>query len=106
MKQTYTTTTSGDVKIDSVSEQANIKGKILVPATYAAGITFHKTIDNPRGTFEMWSIGAEYTSTQWTKYRFYDQPDRLSNSWDMKFGAQFCPDPISGTVTGTTLTTV
>jgi hypothetical protein len=94
-KQTYTTTTSGDIKIDSVSEQANIKGTILIPSTYAAGITFHKATSNTRGTFEMWSLGAEYTSTQWTNYRFYGQPDKLSNSWDMKFGAQFCPDPLT-----------
>lgn len=96
IKQTYTATVNGDYKIDSVAEQFNVKGKIELPATYTAGFTLHKTLSNQRGIFEMWSIGAEYTSTQWTKYRFYGQPDQLSNSWQMKLGIQFCPDPSSG----------
>ena len=95
-KETYTVGTTGDQKIDSVSEQDNIKGTVLLPSTYAAGLTLHKTITNTKGIFEMWSIGVEYTATKWTRYRFYDQPDRLSDSWQMKLGIQFCPDPISG----------
>ncbi|HEY1019404.1 MAG TPA: hypothetical protein VGE25_10415 [Sediminibacterium sp.] len=96
IKQTYTPTTSGDFKIDSVSEVYNIKGKITLPSTYAAGLTLHKTVTNPRGVFELWSIGAEYTATQWTKYRFYGQPDQLADSWQLKLGVQFSPDPLSG----------
>ena len=94
-KHTYTVSASGDIKIDSIAELNDVKGIIALPSTYAVGLTFHKTITNGRGVFEMWSIGAEYTATQWTKYRYYDQPDRLSDSWQMKFGVQFCPDPIS-----------
>ncbi|MES2002960.1 MAG: hypothetical protein V4450_00460 [Bacteroidota bacterium] len=96
VKQTYTVGTSGDIKIDSVAEQHDIKGKILLPATYAAGITFHKTTTNSGRVFELWSISGEYTATQWTKYRFYDQPDKLSDSWQGKLGFQFCPDPVAG----------
>ncbi len=95
-KQTYIVGVSGDVKIDSISEQSGVKGQVLLPSTYAAGITFHKTSTNPRGIFELWSIGLEYTSTQWTKYRFYDQPDKLSDSWLYKLGIQFAADPVSG----------
>jgi hypothetical protein len=95
-KHTYTTTANGDVKIDSVAEQSDIKGKIVLPSTYAVGLTFHKTVTNPRGVFEIWSFGAEYTATQWTKYRFYDQADRLADSWQLKIGLQFSPDPLSG----------
>ncbi|GAC1394939.1 MAG: membrane protein [Sediminibacterium sp.] len=95
-RHTYTQSTSGDIKIDSIFDQNDVKGKIELPATYAGGITYHKTASNARGIFELWSIGAEYTTTQWTKYRFYGQPDQLSNSWKFKVGAQFSPDPISG----------
>ncbi len=95
-RQTFTYGTNGDIKIDSISSQDNIKGTILLPATYAAGVTLHKTSTNSRGLFELWSIGAEYTSTQWTKYRFYNQPDKLANSWQFKMGVQFSPDPLSG----------
>ena len=95
-RQTFTYGASGDIKVDSISEQDNIKGTILLPSTYAAGVTLHKTLTNTRGTFEMWSIGLEYTSTQWNNYRFYNQQDKLSNSWQIKLGTQFSPDPLSG----------
>lgn len=96
IRETYTTGTNGDIKIDSVAVLSNIKGQVLLPSTYAAGVTLHKTTITPRGVFELWSLGLEYTATQWTKYRFYEQPDKLSNSWLYKLGAQFSPDPVSG----------
>jgi hypothetical protein len=93
-KQSYVVNaSSGEIKVDSVFEQSGVKGIIALPATYAAGITLHKTVASPRGVFEMWSIGAEYTATQWTKYRFYNAPDQLSDSWQFKVGTQFCPGP-------------
>lgn len=95
-RETYTASQSGDITIDSVSFINDIKGTIKMPSTYAAGVTFHKTASNNRGTFEMWSIGAEYTATQWSKYRFYNQTDQLVNSWQLKIGAQLCPDPLTG----------
>ncbi|MCA6446380.1 MAG: hypothetical protein IM562_04395, partial [Chitinophagaceae bacterium] len=36
-----------------------------------------------------------YTTTQWTRYRFYNQPDALNNSWMLKLGAQISPNPIA-----------
>jgi hypothetical protein len=95
IKQTYTTSANGDIKIDSVEDRPDIKGKIQLPATYAAGITFHKTTANTRGIFEMWSVSAEYSATKWTEYRFYGQPDLLADSWQWRFGLQFSPDPSS-----------
>jgi hypothetical protein len=96
IRQTYTTSANGDIKIDSIAEQNGIAGKIYLPSTYAVGLTFHKVVTNTRGVFEVFSIGGEFTATQWTKYRYYDQPDRLSDSWQYKLGVQFCPDPSSG----------
>jgi hypothetical protein len=84
------------MKIDSFLRTEQCKRNDRLPSTYAAGVTFHKTTTNSRGTFEMWSIGAEYTATNWTNYRFYNQADRLANSWQFKIGAQFCPDPLIG----------
>lgn len=95
-RETYTESQVGDIVIDSVYYVNDIKGKIEMPGTYAGGITLHKTASNNRGVFEMWSIGAEYTTTQWSKYRFYNQPDQLANSWQFKVGAQLCPDPLTG----------
>jgi hypothetical protein len=94
-RQTYSYSASGDLKVDSVSTQSDVKGTIVLPSSYAAGITLHKTATNSRGLFELWSIGAEYTSTQWTNYRFYNQTDKLTNSWQAKLGVQFAPDPLA-----------
>lgn len=95
-KNTFTSTASGIFKIDSVFEQKSVAGKIDLPGTYAAGLTLHKTVTNSRGLFELWSIGLEYTATQWSKYRFYGLPDRVTDSWQGKLGIQFSPDPLSG----------
>jgi hypothetical protein len=95
-RQTYIVTAAGDLKLDSVLEQNNVKGKVLLPATYSAGITFHKTLTSTKGIFELWSIGAEYSASKWSGYRFYDQPDKMADSWDWKLGIQISPDPITG----------
>jgi len=95
-RQTYIVTTQGDVKIDSVQETPDIKGTIQLPATVAGGVTLHKTTTVSGRIYEMWSLGAEYSATSWNKYRFYNQADQLSNSWEAKLGVQFCPDPTSG----------
>lgn len=93
--ETFTVGSVGNfISIDSISKFNNIKGTIVMPASYEAGIVFHKTLTSTRGIFEMWSIGAEYSSTLWKNYRFYGQADpALVNSWTMKFGAQISPNP-------------
>jgi hypothetical protein len=95
-RQTFGLSASGSIiEIDSIFKQDDIKGKVEIPATYEAGMVFHKTLSSARGVFELWSLGVEYTSTQWTKYRFYGQPEALSNSWMMKLGAQISPNPLA-----------
>jgi hypothetical protein len=84
------------VTIDSVSKVPNIKGKITVPLTYTAGFVFNKYIGNTIFQVNKWSIGADYTSTKWTDYRYYGSPDQLNDSWFLHAGASFSPDPLSG----------
>ncbi len=94
---TYTYNALGVVQtIDTVYSKTKIKGTITMPATYAAGITLRKTTQAPRGLFDIWSLGAEYTATKWTDYRFMGVADQLSDSWMFKFGGSFSPDPVSG----------
>ncbi len=83
-------------KIDSIYSQKNIKGVVVMPSSYAAGVTIRKTTQAPRGLFDIWSLGAEYTATRWSKYRFFDQVDQLSDNWMFKVGASISPDPVSG----------
>jgi hypothetical protein len=84
------------ITIDSVSKIPEIKGKINVPLTYTAGFMLHKNIGNAIFQVNKWSIGADYTSTKWTAYRYYGSPDQLNNSWFLHAGASFSPDPLSG----------
>lgn len=95
--QTYVLNAAGGlIEVDSIAKQDNIKGTIIMPATYDAGFMIMKTLTNTRGNFQLWSLGAEYTTTQWTKFRSYGQPDALNNSWALKLGAQISPNPDGG----------
>ena len=82
----------GTDQIDSISKQPNILGTISIPLTFNAGFQFQKTING----VNKWSIGADYTATQWTKYRFYGQPDQLNNSSQIRVGGEFSPNPLDG----------
>ncbi len=95
-RETFALGSNGDIKVDSVLGYTKLKGQIILPSTYAIGATLHKTITNTRGVFELWSLGLEYTATKWSNYRFYGQPDQLSNSWQYKLGLQISPDPSAG----------
>ncbi|TAF53510.1 MAG: hypothetical protein EAZ62_04455 [Sphingobacteriia bacterium] len=98
VRQTYALSAIGNqTEIDSVFKITDEKGTIVIPATYEGGIMLHKTISNSRGLFEIWSFGLEYSTTQWTKYRYYGQPDALRNSWMLRLGGQFSPNPQTGT---------
>lgn len=91
-KQTYVLTAAGGlIEVDSIAKQDNIKGTIVMPATYEAGFMLVKTLSNTRGNFQLWTAGMEFTTTQWTKYRSYGQADMLNNSWALKFGGQISP---------------
>jgi len=96
-RQTFVTNASGGlIEVDSIAKQDNIKGTIVMPATYDAGFMIMKTLTNTRGNFQLWSAGIEFTTTQWTKYRDYGQADALNNSWALKLGAQISPNPDGG----------
>jgi len=94
---TFSYSTSGVITtIDTVYAKNKIKGTINMPASYAAGITLRKTTQAPRGLFDIWSLGAEYTATKWSQYRFMGQTDQVTDNWMFKIGATFSPDPVSG----------
>lgn len=84
------------VKIDSISQPPELKGNIQLPVSYTAGISLNSSvIDHLGNKFDKSLIAAEYESTKWTDYRFYGQPDKLINSWQLKLGGQFTPNPLS-----------
>lgn len=81
----------GNVRLDSVSDVKDIKGKLELPASYTVGFMIQKpTIPNK----EMgWMIGADLSMQQWDNYRFYKQRDSVQNNWLLKVGVQLNPIP-------------
>jgi hypothetical protein len=95
VRETFTySSTGGTVTIDSVYGLKNQRGTIKIPATYTAGFMFMKTVGNTYYVADKWSIGAEYTTTNWTNYSYYNQPDKLTTAWQLRVGGSFAPDPI------------
>ncbi|MDB5246296.1 MAG: hypothetical protein JWQ40_690 [Segetibacter sp.] len=85
-------------KIDSVYQTAEESGTIELPVSYTAGVSLNSyVVDNLGGRYDKGLIALEYESTQWSNYRFFKQPDKLINSWQLKLGGQFVPNPIGFT---------
>jgi hypothetical protein len=94
-RQTFYYNDAGTLlQLDSIYKQTGIDGVINVPLTYTAGFMFTKTIGNSVIEVPKWGFGVDYTSTQWTKYRYYGLPDQLTDSWVLRAGAQFSPEPL------------
>jgi hypothetical protein len=80
--------------IDSVYNSGEISGTIELPASYSAGISLNKLGTTKGVRFEKAVFAVEYESASWSQFRSYNQSDRLINSWQMKFGTQYLPDPL------------
>ena len=89
IRQTYNIDGSGaDVRLDSVSEIKDQKGKIQLPATYGFGFAVEK---------EHVLFGADFETSQWQNYRFFGKQDMVKNSWTAKAGVQIYPASVGAT---------
>lgn len=87
----YYNEAAGNVRLDSVYERKDIKGKIVYPSSYTAGFVIEKVVSAQRAG---WLIGVDFTQGNWGEYRFYGQPDpTVRNKWEIKAGAQLKPVP-------------
>ncbi len=84
----------GEVRLDSIADQRNIKGKINLPASFTIGFVAEKPIilekDKKRAG---WMIGMDFSMQNWSKYRFYGQVDSVKNKWEVRIGGQINPVP-------------
>lgn len=79
-------------KIDSIYTPTEEKGKIQLPVNYSAGISINKySVDQFGNKYDKGLFTVEYETTKWSDYRFFNQPDRLGDSWFLKAGGQFVP---------------
>jgi hypothetical protein len=72
-------------RIDSVFQESDVRGTIEYPSSYGFGVMY-ETIDKSK-----LSVGADFTTTKWKDYRYFNTADLLQNSWQIKAGAQFIP---------------
>jgi hypothetical protein len=81
----YDTDNSGNpnAALDSIFVQKDVKGTIILPSTFAVGITYQES--------NSLVLGADFSTTAWNNYRFYGSPDQVKNSWVFKTGVQFTP---------------
>ena len=77
---------SGNVRLDSVLDQKNIKGKIIYPGNYTAGIVVGQELTQKQAG---WLIGVDYVQNKWDDYRFYGQVDpAVRDKWELRAGAR------------------
>ena len=92
VRETYTfDDTQGELRLDSVSDQRNLKGKLEMPTSFTFGFSFQKLpVLNKQGG---WLVGVDFAQQNWSQYRFYGKPDSVRNSWELRVGGQLNPMP-------------
>ena len=84
----------GDVRLDSIYDQRNIKGKIKLPASYTIGFLAQRPVINEKdGKKAGWMVGMDFTMQNWNSYRVYGQVDSVRNKWELRVGGQINPIP-------------
>lgn len=82
--------TLGDTRLDSVSDQRNLKGTLIYPSSYTIGFVLQKFPDTKKGG---WLIGVDFVQQNWDKYRFFGEPDLVMNKWELRIGTELRPAP-------------
>ena len=78
----------GIIAIDTVTSTRDVKGKIILPATYTAGFTY---------TTPHWLVGADVDYAAWSKYRYFGAKDAVQNNVMVHMGAQYYPGKTTST---------
>ncbi|HWR32433.1 MAG TPA: hypothetical protein VN451_02825 [Chitinophagaceae bacterium] len=84
----------GEVRLDSVSDQRDIKGKLTMPSSFSIGFVAQKMIIQERDHKEPgWIFGLDFSMYNWDSYRLSGQKDSVRNTWEVRVGGQFNPVP-------------
>lgn len=70
-------------QIDSVFAANGTEGKVILPASYSAGII----LDHGG----QWLVGLDVNRTLWSTYRYFGAADLMRDNWNMHLGGQFIP---------------
>ncbi|MBI5858914.1 MAG: hypothetical protein HZB42_14880 [Sphingobacteriales bacterium] len=84
----------GEVRLDSVSDQRDVKGKITIPSSYTIGFIVQKLVVIEKDRKEPgWVVGLDFSVQNWDSYRLYGKRDSVRNTWEVRIGGQFNPVP-------------
>jgi len=72
---------------DTLVNSDDVKGKMVIPSDFGAGVMLQKT--------NRWLVAADYTWQNWENYTLFDRSDSLKNSMGISLGAQFTPENTS-----------
>lgn len=84
---TYVQSITGTIDSVDVVVHNNISGKIVYPSTYGAGVMFYGG--------DKWLLGADFSQTKWSDYRFFGEPDMVRDSWKLHVGGQVLPSIVN-----------
>ncbi len=83
LRETFTYDQNLDkLRVDSVFENNNVKGKAKYPSSFGTGFTYQNAT---------WLFGADFEVTNWVNYRYNNLADALQNSWVARVGTQYTP---------------
>ncbi len=96
-RETYTYDLNDNpITIDSIYNSGNQSGTITLPASYTAGVSIGQIGNDKGASYQKSMIGIEYTTSKWSQFRNFGEPDRLVNSWQTRIGGQITPKVLSG----------
>jgi len=92
VRETYRYNESaGNLRVDSVLDQRDVKGSVEMPLSYTVGFMLQKfATPNKEGG---WMFGVDYSETRWDDYRFFGQTDSVRSNWSLRVGGQWSPIP-------------
>jgi len=93
LRMTYVPSQSGDIQLDSVYRQKDVKGKIVYPSGYGLGFVIEKKPDLKNNKYGNWLVGVDFVQNNWSEYRFYGAPDSVQDAWEFRVGGQIRPEP-------------
>ena len=81
--ETFSSSTAGTATIDSIVSKTE-SGKVTYPGSFGYGIMYYSG--------EKYLIGADFSKTTWSQYRYFGQTDLVQDSWNLHVGGQILPN--------------
>ncbi len=94
-RETFSYAADGSLSpIDSVYKASGLRGKVNIPMNFNGGFMLNKMVTNGPYQAKKWGVGVDYSFTPWSKYLFYGKTDQVVDSWFIRGGIEFSPNPL------------